>query len=79
MTTHIIGSIVQLTHAGSTTETPAKPLDGLDCPRCHGFGWVFVVLARVAPHKPETVRQVCPRCHGTGEPQDGHMDEGLTQ
>ena len=55
---------------------PPLPLEGVDCPRCQGFGWVLVVLARVAPHKPETVKQICPMCHGTGEPQDGHMDEG---
>ena len=59
--------------------TNAKPLDGMDCPRCHGAGWVFVVKPTRIPHKTETVREVCPRCHGTGEPQDGHMDGGLTQ
>jgi DnaJ-class molecular chaperone len=75
MTTHLtVGSIVQLTHTGSATEPPARPLDGVHCPRCNGFGWVFVTLARVAPHKPETVKEVCPMCHGTGEPQDGHLD-----
>ena len=65
-----VGSIVQL--------TTARPLDGLECPRCHGAGWVFVIKpTRLG--KTETVREVCPRCHGTGEPQDGHMDGGTTE
>jgi DnaJ-class molecular chaperone len=79
MTTQLtVGRIVQLTHTGSATEPPARPLDGVHCPRCNGFGWINVTLARVG--KPAvTERQVCLRCHGTGEPQNGHMDTELTQ
>jgi DnaJ-class molecular chaperone len=73
MTTHIIGSIVQLTHVGAATEPPSTTL-GRECPTCKGNGYIEWFDG------PNRHTETCTDCDGEGTiVSNPHMDEGLTQ